>query len=120
MLQLLEEDGGMVQAHLQLLHVLLVRFHNGGIAELLLEFTHEIVPMGVSISCILGVTRVVGPEVLSSVGPPVSGVLREERGGKYDHEKGYSSELVMEHLEVGDTVPKESVHIVVLSFKRFG
>ncbi len=79
--------------------------HHGGVAELLSELLHEIVPVWVTILGYFGVVRVAGPQVLSSVGPPVFGRVCEEGGGEYDHEGRDPLELMSEHFETSVTVP---------------
>ncbi len=41
-------------------------------------------------------------------------------GHKDDHEGQDSSELMMEHLEVGVAVSDEAVHVIVVAFEEFG
>ncbi len=101
MFQLLEEDGSGIAAHLHVPHRLLVLFLAGGVTEHGLEFEDEVVPMRVSESRTGGVAIVVGPEVFSSVGPPVFCTFDEERGGAHHHEGWDSAELMVVGLEVG-------------------
>ncbi len=85
-LQLLEEDGSGIAAHLHLLHPLLVHFLDGGVSEHGFEFTDEVVPMQISVSGTGEIPIVGDPEVLSSMGPPVLGTFNEKGGGEDHHE----------------------------------
>ncbi len=61
-------------------------FFAGGIPERGLKFPNEVVPMRVSVSGTGGISVVVDPEVLLTMGPPILGVFDEEGGGT-DHHK---------------------------------
>ncbi len=119
-LQLLEEDGSWVTAHLHLLHPLLMDFFDSGVLEHCLEFSDEIIPMWVLILWAGGISIVSDPKVFPSMGPPMLGAFDEERGGKDYHEQQYSSELVAEHFKVRVAVTDETVHVIVLSFEGLG
>ncbi len=119
-LQLLEEDGSGIAAHLHALHCLLVLLFTGRVTECGLEFEDEVVPVGISESGSRGVSIVVDPKVFATMGPPVLGAFYEERG-RADHHKGWdSSELVAVRLEVGVAVTEESVHVIMFPLERFG
>ncbi len=86
LLQLLEEDGSGIAAHLHVLHPLLVFFFDGGIPKHGLEFPYEFVPMWVLESGTSGISVVVDPEVFSSMGPSGLGAFDKEGGGAHYHE----------------------------------
>ncbi len=113
-LQLLEEDSGGITCHFHHLHLPLVFLFAGGIPERGLEFLNEVVPVWVSESGSSRISIVVDPKVFATMGPSVLGTLDEQGGGADHHEGGYSSELVMEHFEVGVAVAYETIHVVML------
>ncbi len=67
-LQLLEEDGSWVAAHLHPPHLFLVDFLNGRVPEHGPELVDEVVPMRVAISWTGGIPIVSDPEVPPSCG----------------------------------------------------
>lgn len=113
----MEVDGGGISPHLQFLHLILVYFLDGGVPELHPELLHELIPVGISISWS---GRIVVVLVFFMVmGPPVAGSFGKVGGRKNDHEGRNSSELMSEHLKIGDTVSKEAFHVVMFAFEGF-
>ncbi len=85
-LQLLEVDHRRVCSHLQLPHSSLVHFFDGGVAELCLERSYEILPVRISVSGSVRISVVVDSICLSVMGPPVMCLLGEVGGHKDDHQ----------------------------------
>ncbi len=92
-------------------------FFNSRVTELLFEFVGEVVPVGVLVSGSIWILVVIAPVDLAMVGPPVLGMFGEVRGGEDHYKRGDSSELMSKHLEIGVTIPKESVHVIMVPLK---
>ncbi len=116
----LEVGGRGTIPYLEVKHFLFMDLLDCGVLELGVDQSHEVILRWVSESGWFWISAGVGPELLALVDPPVLGRSIKERGGESHLERGTALEVGGEDLEVGETVPKELLDVVVLSLEDLG
>lgn len=93
-------------------------FFDGWVTELLLDLVHEIAPAWVAVPWRFVIALIFGLVTLPVMDPPVLHRSFKVRGSKHHHQGVDVMEVVLESLEVCETIPEELVDIVVLSFEH--